>query len=564
HNVGEAEQNNIVLSDVVTSSVMTVLYKGHFSEKSVNVIAADGTKADVSYIYDHFPHSKVISCNSAEEAVNAVIKGQAGSAIMQSNFAQQLLDKHSGLNSVSMMSRCPLGFAVRREAPALYMFINRGISTVSEREISSVATLYASEKIHFRLKSFVQDHPRWTLTLIVLLIIIIGGMAVLLFYFILLRAKLQSDNRKMQEAVSLDKMKDEAKSEFLANMSHDIRTPMNSVFGYTSLASSNLENPEKVLDCLTKIKVSSNHLLSLITDMLDISRMETGGIQFDDSLCNMIDQLHDIRDIVLPDIMAKNLDFYIDTNECKNDYVFFDKTRFNQVMLNLLSNAIKFTPTGGTVSVRLAQIESEDQNSGSYELSVRDNGVGMSEEYVKHVFDMYEQKRSSSSEFMHGAGLGMAITKNIIDMSKGTIECMSELGKGTQFIVKFTVPVQDMDFVDDIISEFVGKKALIVNHDFNTCVGMSKMLSRIGMQSDWTMLVADAIDKCKQSFKTFDNYDVLIIDSHLEEMSGFELITKLKKYIAEIKPIVIMTAYNTAAIEDEARDAGVSQLCPKP
>ena len=564
HNVGEAEQNNIFLSDVVTSSVMTALYKGRFSEKCINVIAVDGTKLDISYVYDHFPHSKVISCNSAEEAVNAVIKGQAGSAIMQSNFAQQLLDKHSSLNSVSMMNRCPLGFAIRRDAPALYMFINRGISTVSESEINSVATLYASEKINFRLKSFIQDHPRLTLTLLLLLLIVIGVMVVLLFYFILMRAKLQLDNRKLQEAVSMDKMKDEAKSEFLANMSHDIRTPMNSVFGYTSLASSNLENSEKVMDCLTKIKVSSNHLLSLITDMLDISRMETGGIQFDDSLCNIIDQLHDIRDIVLPDIMAKNLDFYIDTNECRNEYVFFDKTRFNQVMLNLLSNAIKFTPIGGMVSVRLAQLDCDDQNCGRYELLVRDTGIGMNEEYAKHVFDIYKRKRFASENSSSGAGLGMAITKNIVDMSKGTIECISELGKGTQFIVKFKVSVQDMDFVDDMINEFVGKKALIVNHDFNSCVSMSKMLTRIGMQSDWTMLVADAIDKCKQSFKTFDNYDVLIIDSYLEEMSGFELITKLKKYIAEIKPIVIMTAYNTAEIENEARDAGVSQLCPKP
>ncbi|MBP5706734.1 MAG: response regulator, partial [Spirochaetales bacterium] len=157
-----------------------------------------------------------------------------------------------------------------------------------------------------------------------------------------------------------------------------------------------------------------------------------------------------------------------------------------------------------------------------------------------------------------------AITKNIVDMSKGTIECISELGKGTQFIVKFKVPVQDMGFVDDIINEFVGKKALIVNNDFNTCVSMAKMLQRIGMQSDWTMLVADAIDKCKESFKTLDNYDVLIIDAKFNDMSGFDLIVKLRKYIAEVKPIIIMTAYNTAAIEEEAREAGVSQLCPKP
>ncbi|MBR6199540.1 MAG: transporter substrate-binding domain-containing protein [Spirochaetales bacterium] len=564
HNVGEAEQNNILHSDIVASSVMTALYKGRFSEKSVNVIAADSSKSDISYIYDHFPHSRVLSCNSPEEAVNAVIRGKAGSAIMQSNFAQQLLDKHSGLNCVNLMNRCDLSFAVRRDAPALYLFINRGIATVSEREINSVATLYASEKINFRLKSFVQDHPRITLVFMLLLILIIAGLSLLAAYLFMTKMKVQLDNNKIRETVSIDQMRNTAKTKFLSNMSHDIRIPMNSIFGYTSLANSNLGDSDKVQDCLAKIKLSSNHLMSLITDMLDISRMESGNIQFDDSLCNIIDQLHDIRDIVAQDMIDKEINFYIDTSETKNEYVFFDKTRFNQVLLNILSNAVKFTPIGGSIYVRLAQTECDLENKSSYELSIRDTGIGMSKENAKHIFDMYEQKRTAAAGAEVGAGLGMAITKNIIDMSKGSIECISELGKGTQFIVKFTVSVQDMTFVDDIINEFVGKKALIVNSDFNTCVGVSKMLTRIGMQSDWTMLYDDAVDKCRHSFNTFDNFDVLIIDDKLGEYSGFDLITRLKKYIAEIKPIIIMTAYNIAAIEETAKDAGVSQVCLKP
>ena len=249
-------------------------------------------------------------------------------------------------------------------------------------------------------------------------------------------------NQALSEAVHAAETANQAKSTFLSNMSHDIRTPMNAIIGFTTLAVSNIDNQERVQDYLGKILSSSNHLLSLINDILDMSRIESGKIHLEETEVSLSDVLHDLKTIISGQIHAKQLELYMDVMDVTNEDVYCDKTRLNQVLLNLLSNAVKFTPAGGTVSVRLKQYPKAVKGSKLYEIRVKDTGIGMSQEFVQKIFSPFERERTSTVSRTQGTGLGMAITKNIVDMMGGTIEVQTEQGKGTEFIVCLPLRIQ--------------------------------------------------------------------------------------------------------------------------
>ena len=242
-------------------------------------------------------------------------------------------------------------------------------------------------------------------------------------------------NQALSEAVAAAETANRAKSTFLSNMSHDIRTPMNAIIGFTTLAVSNIDDKERVKDYLTKTLASSNHLLSLINDVLDMSRIESGKIHLEETEVNLSDVLHDLKTIVSGQIHAKQLDLYMDAMDVTDEDVYCDKTRLNQILLNLLSNAIKFTPAGGMVSVRVRQLAGPMHGCGQYEFRVKDNGIGMSPEFAQKIFEPFERERTSTVSKIQGTGLGMAITKNIVDMMGGTIKVQTAQGKGSEFII---------------------------------------------------------------------------------------------------------------------------------
>lgn len=267
-------------------------------------------------------------------------------------------------------------------------------------------------------------------------------------------------NQALSEAVHAAETANRAKSTFLSNMSHDIRTPMNAIIGFTTLAVSNINNREKVKDYLGKILSSSNHLLSLINDVLDMSRIESGKIHLEETEVSLSEILHDLKTIVSGQIHAKQLELYMDAMDVTDEDVYCDKTRLNQVLLNLLSNAVKFTPAGGTVSVRIKQFPGKQRDSGLYEIRVKDNGIGMSQEFAQRIFSPFERERTSTVSRIQGTGLGMAITKNIVDMMGGTIDIQTEQGKGSEFIVRLALRIQPEHHREEKIAELEGLKAL--------------------------------------------------------------------------------------------------------
>ncbi len=370
-------------------------------------------------------------------------------------------------------------------------------------------------------------------------------------------------NQALSEAVRAAETANKAKSTFLSNMSHDIRTPMNAIIGFTTLAVSNIDDKKRVQDYLGKILSSSNHLLSLINDILDMSRIESGKIHLEETEVSLSEVLHDLKTIVSGQIHAKQLELYMDAMDVTNEDVYCDKTRLNQVLLNLLSNAVKFTPAGGTVSVRIRQCHGTQKGSELYEIRVKDNGIGMSQEFVQKIFSPFERERTSTVSRTQGTGLGMAITKNIVDMMGGTIEVQTEQDKGTEFIVRLPFRTQPEHQRTEKIAELEGLKALVVDDDFNTCDSVTKMLVRVGMRSEWTLSGKEAVLRARQSMELGDAFHAYIIDWRLPDMNGIE-VTRQIRSLGDDTPIIILTAYDWSDIEAEARAAGVTAFCAKP
>ena len=370
-------------------------------------------------------------------------------------------------------------------------------------------------------------------------------------------------NQALSEAVRAAETANKAKSTFLSNMSHDIRTPMNAIIGFTTLAVSNIDDKERVRDYLGKILSSSNHLLSLINDILDMSRIESGKIHLEETEVSLSEVLHDLKTIISGQIHAKQLELYMDVMDVTNEDVYCDKTRLNQVLLNLLSNAIKFTPAGGTVSVRLREYPGTQRGCELYEIRVKDNGIGMSQKFVQKIFSPFERERTSTVSRTQGTGLGMAITKNIVDMMGGTIEVQTEQGKGTEFIIRLPLRIQPENHRIEKIAELEGLKALVVDDDFNTCDSVTKMLVKVGMRSEWTLSGKEAVLRARQSVEMGDAFHAYIIDWRLPDMNGIE-VTRQIRSLGDDTPIIILTAYDWSDIEVEARAAGVTAFCAKP
>ena len=368
----------------------------------------------------------------------------------------------------------------------------------------------------------------------------------------------------LEDALLQANRANKAKSVFLSNMSHDIRTPMNAIVGFTALAITHIKKTELVEEYLKKIMTSGNHLLSLINDILDMSRIESGKMHLDEAPCSLPDILHSLRSIIQADIHAKRLELYIDAVDVVDEEICCDRLRLNQLLLNLLSNSVKYTPAGGIVSMRIIQKPGAAPGYANYEFHIRDTGIGMSQEFVSHIFEPFERERNSTISGIQGTGLGMAITKNIVEMMNGKISVKSEQGVGTEFFVSLTFRLCGGGREPLTIPELSGCRALVVDDDFNTCDSVTYMLQQIGMRAEWTLSGKEAVLRTHQALSRGDNYVVYIIDWLLPDLNGVEVARRIRKEVGEEAPIIVLTAYDWSDIEEEAREAGITAFCSKP
>ena len=554
-----------------TSNLMAVTNKQHFNENNVNRIAVPQNKLSLKkYLAFYYPQWEIVDCDTQEDAARLVKDGQADCFVTGISSENKYSKKYS-FYSVPLVNPVRSCFAVNSGNRSLLSILNKTIKAMPVNMLAGALAMYKSSARKVTLSDFIKDN-----FFKVMLISSIAVAVVLLTILMLLQKarkaeaaarKAASDtqelNAKLQVAVEKAESANRAKSTFLSNMSHDIRTPMNAIIGFTTLALSNIDDTDRVKDYLGKTLASSNHLLSLINDVLDMSRIESGKIHLEEVEVNLSDVLHDLKTIVSGQIYAKQLELYMDVMDVTDEDVYCDKTRLNQILLNLLSNAIKFTPAGGTVSVRVRQLAGKVHGCGQYEFRIKDNGIGMSQEFAQKIFEPFERERTSTVSRIQGTGLGMAITKNIVDMMGGTIEVQTAQGKGTEFTVCVPMRAQTEQRPVEKITELEGLKALVVDDDFNTCDSVTKMLVKVGMRAEWTLSGKEAVLRARQSIEMSDVYHAYIIDWRLPDMNGIE-VTRQIRSLHDDTPIIILTAYDWSDIEVEAKAAGVTAFCAKP
>ena len=554
-----------------TSNLMAVTNKQHFNENNVNRIAVPQNKLSLKkYLAFYYPQWEIVDCDTQEDAARLVKDGQADCFVTGISSENKYSKKYS-FYSVPLVNPVRSCFAVNSGNRSLLSILNKTIKAMPVNMLAGALAMYKSSARKVTLSDFIKDN-----FFKVMLISSIAVAVVLLTILMLLQKarkaeaaarKAASDtqelNAKLQVAVEKAESANRAKSTFLSNMSHDIRTPMNAIIGFTTLALSNIDDTDRVKDYLAKTLASSNHLISLINDVLDMSRIESGKIHLEEVEVNLSDVLHDLKTIVSGQIYAKQLELYMDVMDVTDEDVYCDKTRLNQILLNLLSNAIKFTPAGGTVSVRVRQLAGKVHGCGQYEFRIKDNGIGMSQEFAQKIFEPFERERTSTVSRIQGTGLGMAITKNIVDMMGGTIEVQTAQGKGTEFTVCVPMRAQTEQRPVEKITELEGLKALVVDDDFNTCDSVTKMLVKVGMRAEWTLSGKEAVLRARQSIEMSDVYHAYIIDWRLPDMNGIE-VTRQIRSLHDDTPIIILTAYDWSDIEVEAKAAGVTAFCSKP
>lgn len=377
-------------------------------------------------------------------------------------------------------------------------------------------------------------------------------------YFVITRLQLQELEKARQEAIEASK----AKSEFLANMSHDIRTPMNAIVGMTAIATAHIDDKEQVQICLRKITLSSKHLLGLINDVLDMSKIESGKLTLTIEQISLKEIVEGIVSIMQPQVKAKKQNFDIHVENILEENVWCDGVRLNQVLLNLLSNATKYTPEGG--SIRLSLFEEKSLKGEDYvqiHIVVKDNGIGMSPEFLERIYDSYSRADGTRIHKTEGAGLGMSITKYIVDAMEGTIDVQSEIDKGTEFHITIDVEKADTKEVDMVLPAW---NMLVVDDDELLCKTATKALKSIGIKAEWTLSGEKAIELVIEHHKRRDDYQIILLDWKLPGMNGIQVAKEIRRNLGDEIPILLISAYDWGEFEAEAREAGINGFISKP
>lgn len=377
--------------------------------------------------------------------------------------------------------------------------------------------------------------------------------------------KQQEQLDELQDALKQAKHANNAKSVFLSNMSHDIRTPMNAVMGYTNMALASIDNGGQVRAYLEKVISSGNHLLNLLNEILNMSHLESAQMQLREQECSLPEIVHDMFNILQPQIQAKNMEISANVFRVVNEAVVADPLKLCQILINLMGNAIKYTPAGGKITFCIIQKPSFNQAYGDYIFIVQDNGVGMSPEFIEHIFEPFERESTVTKSGIKGLGIGMTITKHIVDRMGGKITVASQKDEGSVFRVELQLKLQDVPEAEGKEEELKGLRVLLVDDDLDSCDSICRMLRRIGTEAEWVSSGKEAVRRVQSSYYEEDPYSVYMIHWRmLQEMSGMETTEKIREAAGEEAPIIILAADDWTNIEQDARSAGASAFLAKP
>ena len=409
------------------------------------------------------------------------------------------------------------------------------------------------------LQSLSYKRIMFILTTVLISVIVV---TLLLYRYVLSKREVEAVALQKQIAIAAQAAND-AKSQFLSSISHDIRTPMNAIIGMTTIASTRLDDKERVKDCLNKIATSSRHLLGLINDVLDMSKIENGKFTINKEPVCLSDFMHDFISIIQPQVKAKHLELDLSILGIEDEIVITDSLRLHQIMQNIMSNAIKFTRENGKISLRMEQAPYDREGYSLYVFRFSDNGIGMSEEFQKVIFQPFERAATSTVSKTEGTGLGMSITKSIVDLMGGSISVTSRLNEGTAFTV--SLPMQKEQQKECIATDLLKDlRCLIVDDDRDVCENTVLLLKEIGMHSEWVLNGADAVVYVESAHKRHLDYNAVILDWQMPDMDGIETARRIRNKVGDTLPIIILSAYDWTEIEDEAREVGITAFLAKP
>jgi CheY-like chemotaxis protein len=368
-------------------------------------------------------------------------------------------------------------------------------------------------------------------------------------------------NRQLQEAATEAAAANKAKTDFLSTMSHDIRTPMNAIIGLTTLAQKNLGDKDLVGEHLRKISMASNHLLTLINDILDISKVESGRLSLSPLTFSIAETMENLVNLSQPMVKEKNIDFNFRIGRMDREYFYADQLRLNQIYINILSNAIKYTEPGGKVNVDVYEEDSEKPDCVRLVYRVADTGMGMSPEFMETMYQPFSRQTDSRVNSIQGTGLGLAITKQMVDLMGGTIDCQSEQGKGTTFTVTLDLPVAERQREDMTLEPM---DVLIVDDDEILLETAVDALQSLGVTAESARSGKEALEKITQRHAAGNDYSVVIVDWKMPDLDGIETTRRIRTELGEDTPVLLVSAYDGSDIEDMAKEAGANGFVSNP
>ena len=573
----------IIGGKTLAAMAIDLAYLDHYQEsKNQRIGVNKDNLMQHYYTKDTYPNAKIVLYDNIRDCLDGLLDRTSDATLLNGHRSESLLKpgKYHAVRMVRVKRDFQFRMAFAENNIGLMVMMNRGLTLIDSDFMNKATYSYVGQIYKMSMMDFLRDH---ILSVLISVAILVALLVALLGYVISnrklaginrelrkysatverQRQQLEKKQNELEDALQLAQAASHAKTTFLSNMSHDIRTPMNAIIGFTGLAASHISDQERVQDYLTTIARSSEHLLSLINDVLDMSRIEAGKMTINKKLESLADIFHALRDIVHADIQAKQHKFFIDAVNVRDERVYCDKMRLNQVLLNLVSNAIKYTHEGGTISLRLTQTPSEKPGYATFEFRCKDNGIGMSEDFAKTIFDPFTREENSTVSGIQGTGLGMAITKNIVDMMGGKISFTTKKGIGTEFVVTLEFRTAGSETADLVIPELKEARCLVVNSDAVLGSFISDILRHAGMHCICCTSYEEAAVLAEGAFRSGDLFKVCIVDRITPDLNPIETVRTIRKAAGE-KAFIILTAYDWFDIEKEAREAGVTGFIKKP
>ena len=566
-NAWSREKEDLYQTTPLVEDRIMVAYTGDYDDDVLKRVAStEAAIGQQEFLEQYDPSAELVNYPSRDEAFRAMSRGEVDSVIGNASIMQLFIAEHpeyDSFNTAYLEASEGFSFAVSRDDPTLAVIMQEATQQIDDTLITNAMIRYSEARAPFSLVEVIRHYA---LPLLVIGLVIIAAIVIVFLRYrrqVNLFNKHQAAAREaLQTALDAADNASAAKTSFLSNMSHDIRTPLNAIIGMTAIAGANIGDTNRVKDCLSKIASSGKHLLSLINEILDVSKIESGRIELSEEPFDLSVMLKDLVDINRPQADAKRQKVIIRVKDIVHEEVIGDHVRLQQIYTNLVSNAIKYTPEGGTIDITL-----EEKNAGSakiaqYDFTVKDNGIGMSKEYLPHVFDAFSRAERKEVTEQQGTGLGMPIALSAARMMNGDIEVESELGKGSTFTATVFLKIAELD--ESVYEEFIDLPVLIVDDDEVVCESTHIMLRDLGMKPEYVLSGREAVDRLVDAEAAGEQFFAVIIDWIMPGMDGVQTIREIRKRTNGDVPIIVISAYDWTEIEKEARQAGASFFVSKP